>query len=175
MYFEIQSSLVNERQNTETKTLRSIRLWVVAFAVILALSGITAVPVEWELGVLLKLSFLPAGLTDWLTTILHAIQDVNARYPFILYGNDWLAFGHIVIATAFIGAYRDPVRNKWIIEWAMLACVMVIPVAFAMGAYRDIPIYWRLIDCSFGVVGLLPLWHVKKMIQKLEDFTDQKP
>jgi hypothetical protein len=170
MYFEIQSSLTQERQETETKTLRNIRIWIVVFAVILALSGITAVPVEWELKLLLQINFLPTGLTQWLTTILHAIQDVNARYPFILYGNDWLAFGHIVIASAFIGAYRDPVRNKWIIDWAMLACVMVIPVAVAMGAYRGIPIYWRLIDCSFGVVGLLPLWQVRNLIHKLEKY-----
>jgi hypothetical protein len=168
MHFEIQSSLVQQRRNTEEKTLRNIRIWIVTFAIILAFSGITAVPVEWELEMLLKLSFLPIGLSEWLTTILKAIQDVDAKYPFILYGNDWLAFGHVVIATAFIGAYRDPVRNKWIIDWALLACIMVIPVAFAMGAYRDIPIYWRLIDCSFGVVGLLPLLHVKKLINKLE-------
>ena len=167
MYFEIQSSLIQQRQNTETKTLRSIRIWIVAFAVILALSGISAVPVEWELNLVLSLH-LPTALTNWLTTILHAVQEVDAKYPFILYGNDWLAFGHVVIATAFIGAYRDPIRNKWIIDWAMLACIMIFPVAFAMGAYRGIPIYWRLIDCSFGVVGLLPLWHVRNLIHRLE-------
>lgn len=166
MYFEIQSSLIQKRQITEEKTLRNIRIWIVAFAVILALSGISAVPVEWELNLILSLP-LPTELTNWLTGILHAIQEVDAKYPFILYGNDWLAFGHVVIATAFIGAYRDPVRNKWIIDWAMLACVMVIPVAFAMGAYRGIPIYWRLVDCSFGVVGILPLWHVKTLINRL--------
>jgi hypothetical protein len=166
MYFEIQSSLIQKRQNTETKTLRSIRIWIVAFAVILSLSGITAVPVEWELDMILSLP-LPAALTNWLTTTLHAIQDVNAKYPFILYGNDWLAFGHIVIATAFIGAYRDPIRNKWIIDWAMLACILVIPVAFAMGAYRGIPIYWRLIDCSFGICGCLPLLYCLSLTRRL--------
>ncbi|MDB6032636.1 MAG: hypothetical protein JWM16_2974, partial [Verrucomicrobiales bacterium] len=33
----------------------------------------------------------------------------------------------------------------------MIACVAIIPYAFVFGAVRQIPIWWRLIDCSFGV------------------------
>lgn len=145
-----------------------IRLWLVFFMIAVALSGITAVPVGWELGLLLKASFLPQALTHWLSEILTAVQEVGDKYPFILYGNDWLAFGHVVIALAFIGPFQDPVRNRWIIDWAMLACLLVIPVAFMAGAYRHIPVYWRLIDCSFGVIGILPLLCVRRLIAKLE-------
>jgi len=72
------------------------------------------------------------------------------------YGTDWLAFGHLVIATAFIGPLRDPVRNKWIIDWGLIACVGVLPLALICGPLRGIPFYWRLIDCSFGFVGAIP-------------------
>ena len=30
------------------------------------------------------------------------------------------------------------------------------------GALRGIPIYWRLIDCAFGVLGFLPLWLARR-------------
>ncbi len=79
-----------------------------------------------------------------------------------------MAFAHIVIATAFIGPLRDPVRNKWIIDWAMLACIGVFPLAFIAGNVRGIPWFHIFIDCSFGVVGLIPLAIVRKWINQLE-------
>ena len=85
------------------------------------------------------------------------------------YGDDWLAFAHLVIAVAFIGPLRDPVRNKWVIEFGMIACVLVFPLAFVAGAVRGIPIFWRLIDCSFGVVGLVPLSLCYRRIGILEE------
>ena len=154
--------------NASHKLKTRIRIWLVFFMAAIALSGITAVPVEWEIGLLIQADIFPESLVNWLTEILNAIQFVGREYPFILYGNDWLAFGHIVIALAFIGPFQDPVRNKWIVDWAMLACMLVIPVAFLAGAYRDIPIFWRLIDCSFGVMGILPLIHVRRLINRLE-------
>jgi hypothetical protein len=84
------------------------------------------------------------------------------------YGTDWLAFGHFVIAIAFIGALRDPVRNRWLFLFGMISCVLVIPYAIICGAVRGIPFYWRLIDCSFGVVGVFPLWFCWKCTGELE-------
>jgi hypothetical protein len=40
----------------------------------------------------------------------------------------------------------------------MIACVAIIPLAFICGPIRQIPFYWRLIDCSFGVFGIIPLY-----------------
>ena len=96
------------------------------------------------------------------------MQAVNDQFPFLFYGYDWLAFAHIVIAMAFIGPYKDPVRNKWIIEWAMLACLAVFPLALIAGPIRGIPWFHILIDCSFGIIGLIPLFITRKWIMKLE-------
>ena len=82
---------------------------------------------------------------------------MNNQYPFLAYGYDWLAFAHFVLAILFIGPLKDPVRNKWVIEFGMIACLLIIPFAFIAGHLRGIPLGWRLIDCAFGVVGLTPL------------------
>ena len=36
----------------------------------------------------------------------------------------WLAFAHIVIAIAFVGPPRDPVRNVWVIELALIDFIL---------------------------------------------------
>jgi len=38
-----------------------------------------------------------------------------------------------------------------------IACMLIIPFALIVGYFRGIPVWWRLIDCSFGIVGLVPL------------------
>jgi hypothetical protein len=45
---------------------------------------------------------------------------------------------------------------------------MVIPWAFYFGAVRGIPVWWRLIDCSFGVFGAVPLWWCRRWTRELE-------
>ena len=100
-----------------------------------------------------------------------ALQDTNARYPFLAYGTDWLAFAHLVIAIAFIGPFLDPVRNKWVITFGLIACAAVIPLALIAGAIRGIPFPWRLIDCSFGVFGSIPLMICRRSIEMLEHTT----
>ncbi len=89
------------------------------------------------------------------------------KYPFLAYGTDWLAFGHFVIALAFIGPLRDPRRNSWVIDFGLLACVAVIPFAVVMGQLREIPLFWRLVDCSFGAIGMIPLLYCKRLLPKL--------
>jgi len=34
---------------------------------------------------------------------------------------------------------------------------------------RGIPPYWQLIDCSFGVFGIIPLWLARRCAAKLAD------
>ncbi|HEY6956048.1 MAG TPA: hypothetical protein VI385_12445, partial [Flavisolibacter sp.] len=94
----------------------------------------------------------------WLERVLSAYKNVNNDAPFLLYGYDWLAFAHFVLALLFIGPLRDPVRNAWVIQFGLIACVLIVPYAFIAGHFRGIPIGWRLIDCSFGLFGFLPLW-----------------
>lgn len=153
----------------EFKLKKRIRRLLLAFLVLLILSGITAFPLEWELSILFRVSEnAPLFIRMWISKVYEAIQETNFYYPFMSYGTDWLAFAHIVIATAFIGPLRDPVKNIWVIEWGMIACLMVFPLAFICGPIRGIPFYWQLIDCSFGVFGLIPLYICRKNILILE-------
>ena len=148
---------------------RRVRFWLGAFILGLALSGITAIPLTWELGLLTRLvGHSYGGLSEWISRVGEGLRQTDARYPFLAYGTDWLAFGHLMIAVAFIGLYLDPVRNRWVITFGLIACVCVVPWAFVFGPLRGIPFFWRLIDCSFGVAGLLPLLLVRRDIDRLE-------
>jgi len=154
---------------TEKQLKRRIRAWLVIFIVGLALSGITAFPIETELAFLVNhAGALPATVVNWITTVYNAVHATNQTYPYLAYGTDWLAFGHLVIATTFIGPLKDPVRNIWVLQFGMIACVMVFPLAFIAGPIRGIPFYWRLIDCSFGLFGIIPLWICYRDIRRLE-------
>ena len=156
--------------------LRRIKWLTLFFIVGLLFSGVTAIPLNREVDLLVKWfgleSQTSASATSepgrWLLIVREALQDVNAKYPILFYGTDWLAFGHFVIAVAFIGALRDPVRNRWLFDFGLIACVLVVPYALVFGAARGIPFWWRLIDCSFGVFGLVPLWFCRKWERELE-------
>ncbi|MFT3681200.1 MAG: hypothetical protein QM791_13070 [Ferruginibacter sp.] len=150
------------------KLLTKIRLLIIFFMVALILSGATAFPVETELKWLLAHpSLVPSFATNWLQDVYDALKETNAKYPMLAYGYDWLAFAHIVIAMMFIGPLKDPVRNIWVINWAILACIAIFPLAFIAGPVRHIPVFHILIDCSFGVIGLVPLFICKKWINQL--------
>jgi hypothetical protein len=155
--------------------LRRIRLLLALFVLALVVSGLTAVPVVSGIslldnvvgeGTFMEKWFPP--MAHWISLVHKGIANANRDHPFLFYGYDWLAFGHIVIAIALLGPVRDPVRNIWVVEFAMIACVLVIPVAFVCGHFRGIPIFWRLIDCSFGVVGIIPLSIAHRYIRLLE-------
>ncbi|WP_205589823.1 hypothetical protein [Mucilaginibacter celer] len=104
----------------------------------------------------------------WITQVYLAVKTTNQAYPYLAYGTDWLAFAHLVIALVFVGPLKDPVKNIWVIQFGMIACVMVFPLAFIAGPVRGIPVYWRLIDCCFGIFGIMPLYIVYRNIKKLE-------
>ncbi len=149
--------------------LKPIRRWIMTFIILLILSGVTAFPIQSEINLMMQYkNFFPAFMMEWLQRIHEGVNDVYAKYPFIAYGTDWLAFAHLVIGVAFIGPYRDPVKNIWVIEFGMIACIMVIPLALIAGAVREIPLWWRLIDCSFGIFGIIPLWIVRDKILKMK-------
>lgn len=154
-----------------TNHLRRIRVCLGIFIAGLVVSGVTAFPLETELHWVLGLGMvqeLPAPVSGWLERVSSALTATNAKYPFLAYGTDWLAFGHLVIAVAFIGPFLDPVRNKWIVAFGLIACAGVIPLALIAGQIRGIPFGWRLIDCSFGVFGCIPLLVCWRSIRALE-------
>jgi hypothetical protein len=149
--------------------LRKIRIVLCGFIVLLVLSGVTAFPIETELSLLMRLTFiLPSPCQHWLTTIYEAVANTNKNYPYLSYGTDWLAFAHLAIAVAFIGPVKDPVKNIWVIQFGMIACAMVFPLAFIAGSFRGIPFFWQLIDCSFGFFGFIPLFYCYKRIRLIE-------
>lgn len=162
-------------------TLRQVRVWLVIFIVCLVGSGLTAFPLETELRIasdVLHWSPAPQLLPDlvaWIDRVRDGVIATNAAYPFLAYGTDWLAFAHLVIAVAFIGVFREPIRNIWIIQWGMIACVGVIPLALIAGTIRGIPLGWMLIDMSFGIVGIIPLLIVHRLIRRLERETVDAP
>ena len=157
-------------------TRRKIRIWLIIFIVALALSGLTAFPLELEMRLLssvLHQAWSPVpqlfpGFVEWIDRVREGLTVTYARYPFIAYGTDWLAFAHLVIAVAFIGPLIDPVRNIWVVQFGMIACFGIIPLALIAGAIRQIPLGWQLIDISFGVIGIIPLLIVYRLTRRLE-------
>ena len=155
-------------------TLKRIRILLSLFMAGLILSGLTAFPLVSEANILYQFAgpgtaverAWPA-LGNWITRAHEGLTQTNAKYPFILYGTDWLAFAHIVIAIAFIGPLRDPVKNLWVIQFGLIACVLVIPMVLIFGPIRGIPVFWRVLDCSFGVIGFIPLLFARKGVARL--------
>jgi hypothetical protein len=151
---------------------RRIRVLTWVFIVGLVFAGATAIPLKWELDLLANFSGVNGNstslLAEWIRHVQAALNQTASQFPFLFYGTDWLAFGHFVIAIAFTGALRDPVRNSWLFTFGMISCALIVPYAFVFGAMRGIPIWWRLVDCSFGVFGFIPVWFCKRWVDELE-------
>ncbi len=161
---------------TLTTAKRRFRITIGVFIVGLILSGVTAFPLLTEMRLLTSWLGLgeaasPAGHTGWefwILTVRFGLEDTYARYPWIAYGTDWLAFGHITIALFFVGPWLKPEEGRPALYAGTAACLLVIPLAFVCGAIRGIPVYWRLIDCSFGVFGILPLLYCLHLLRLIE-------
>jgi hypothetical protein len=157
--------------------LKRIKLLVLFFIFALLLSGITAFPVYSELCWLRDHGWMDGEnfSAAWLKKVYEGISFTHSNYPFLFYGYDWLAFAHLVIAALFYGVYKNPVRNKFIIDWGIFCCIAVIPLAFICGSIRGIPFFHILIDCSFGVIGIIPLLLCRRYIAKFEQLQSIEP
>jgi hypothetical protein len=153
---------------TDNPLLKKIKTLIIVFIIGLILSGITAFPLETELELLYN--WIPSHFPgyNWIEKVYKGIEETNVKYPFMAYGTDWLAFAHIAIAVFFIGVYKDPLKNIWIIEASMIISILIFPLAFIAGSIRGIPFYWQLIDCSFGFFSCFILWPLRKAILRLE-------
>jgi len=156
--------------------------WVLGlFITGLVLSGLTAFPLLNELRLLASWLGIKShdayqqhgGLYFWLGYVWHGLEVTQAQFPFIAYGTDWLAFGHLMIAVFFIGPWRDPVANAWVLKVGLLACAGVFPLALICGEVRGIPLTWRLVDCSFGFFGALPLLYCQKLAHQISARTSR--
>jgi len=147
-------------------TIKQIRRIIGIFIALLVLSGLTAFSLVTEVDFLrAHINSFPGFFHQW---IYKVYEGVHQTPSIVLYGTDWLAFAHIIISLFFIGVYKDPVRNKFTVDVGLIACFAVIPLAFICGPVRHIPFYHQLIDCSFGLFGMMPLFYVKKLIHSLE-------
>lgn len=142
--------------NTPRQLLGRIRLLVIVIMVGLIVSGLTAIPLETEmrwlnhaLGINTTEATTHSGLEHWLTKVHDGLKDTNERYPFIAYGTDWLAFGHLMIALVFVGAWRDPVRNKWLFDYGLVAGLLALMTVLLLGFA---PVAWVFSQSTESVV-----------------------
>lgn len=159
----------------EKRRMTVIRVCLAVVVAGLVISGVTAFPLREELTLGSELldavgaaSWMP-GLTGWVDRVADALVLTGEQYPFLAYGTDWLAFAHLLIAIAFIGPLRDPVRNVWVTQWGLIACAGIVPLALIAGTVRGLPLGWQLIDISFGVAAAIPLIVALVLTKRLEN------
>ena len=152
----------------------------IALAIVMAglfVAGVTAFPLLLEINLLADLltggspDLDPAdytGLTAWILTVREGLEATYRDYPFIGYGTDWLAFGHLCIMLFFLLPYREPVRYEGVMWVGVWMSVLVFPLAFVMGPLRGIPWWWQLVDCAFGAFALPPLLWALHETKKLK-------
>jgi hypothetical protein len=158
------------------RMLRRIRALLVFYAAALIASGLTAVPVEWELRTLVAVFWGDAApgttwwpaMHTWIVQCRDTAADINVRYPYVFYGFDWLAFGVSVIGLLFLGALRDPVRNVWVVQFGLICCGLVLVFSSIVPHLRGLPWFWMFVDGSFGVLGAIPLGVILRDIRRLE-------
>lgn len=161
----------NKEPASENQLRRSIHSLLIVFIVGLVFSGLTAFPIQSQLEFahrfILKNS-IQNSFADWIELVYRGIKETGGKYPFMAYGTDWLAFAHLVIALVFIGPLRDPIKNIWVIQFGIMACLAVFPLALIAGEVRGIPLFWRLIDCSFGLLGGMVLWQCYRKVTQMK-------
>jgi hypothetical protein len=157
------------------RVLRRYRTAMVLFMIGLILSGLTAFPLQREIEGIVSLRGLQSASPEsnmssfdrWMLIVRDGLRETDSHYPWVGYGTDWLAMAHLAIAVFFIGPLVHPRKNIWVLQAGLIACVMVIPVALICGEIRQIPWGWRIFDCSFGIIGALPLLYCLRQIRKM--------
>src|SRR6187402_3358791 len=120
------------------------RLSLGIFIVGLILSGLTAFPLLTELRLVASVLGIanPAdyaqltGLQHWIARVLFALEQNARDFPFLAYGTDWLAFGHLCIAVFFIRPWLKPLESDWVLQCGLICCAAVIPTALIAGQVR---------------------------------------
>ena len=146
--------------------MKTIRIHLLLFISLLAISGLTAFPIQTEIDFMVKnINYFPSFLQDWITSLY---RDIHNTPSVMFYGTDWLAFAHIIIGLFFIPVYLNPFMYKINLQIGIIACFLVFPLAFVCGPIRNIPFFHQLIDCSFGVLGSAYLYFILRKINNLK-------
>jgi hypothetical protein len=170
-------------RSTDFKTLqRRVRLLLTLFIIALLLAALTA----WFLipaaniarrflgeGTVLG-SSLPS-VAQWITLVQKALADTKAKYPFMFYGTDWVAFAHIVMVIACLGPLRDPVRNIWVLQFGLIGCTLMIPMTLLSGVARGLPWSWQLFDCVIAVAGAIIFLMCYRYARQMETLSGSRP
>ena len=96
-------------------------------------------------------------LFEWVLRVHLALAATAVTAPFLAYRTDALALAYLLFAVLFFGPYREPVRNQWVINFGLIACVAILLLTFIAGPIRGIPVFWRLVNAAFAVACALPL------------------
>jgi len=159
----------------QTKTLKHIRFWLILFFLGILFGLHTVVFVEAETAFFAK--HLGHGTTmeatlpvvsDWIEQLYTSVSETYTKYPAMAYCMDWLSYACIVFAIFIIGAIKNPVKNIWIIQVYMIACFLAFLLPFIIGPMRHIPVFWRFLDSSFGLAGLVILLIAYQLTKKLQ-------
>ena len=150
--------------------MTKIRTYTVLLMIGLVVAGGTAFFIPWGVDLIVNHSSLPKLInqTAWLTYVFSGVNEIDKSFDFVWYGTDWMAFAHLLFAILFYGLYQDPVRNKWLVDFGLIACIAIVPIALGFGHLRGIPVVWQLLDISFGVIAGAFLLRIKSLIQSLE-------
>ena len=154
---------------SETNLRKKIKAALIITIAGLLISGFSAFPLETELNIALHFRHLfPDFLVNWWEQVKIAISDTCQTYPLVLYGYDWLGFAHLLIALAFFGPLRNPIKNQWVVEWGMIASGLTILMALVAERFRDIPFFWSVIDAVIGIGAFFILWLCNRWINQLK-------
>ena len=161
-------------QTSEVKLRRKIKAVIIITIVGLLLNGISAVPLQTELKILLSNpDALPAFVRDWWMYVQKGVSETSWNYTFMRYGFDWLAFAHLLIAIAFLGPLKDPIKNEWVITWGMIASALSALMALGWEQKRLIPLWWACIDASIAIIAFLILLLCNSWVQQLKRLTEK--
>jgi hypothetical protein len=163
--------MLNTEQR-ETRLRKKIKAAIIITMIGLLLNGISAIPLRFELNILLSNpDALPTFLHDWWTYVNKGVNETSNKYDFMRYGFDWLGFAHLLIAIAFIGPLKDPVKNEWVVRWGMIASVLSVLMAIGWEWRRGIPLWWSCIDAFIAIVAFIILLLCNRWIKELKKVT----
>lgn len=159
--------------------LTRIRLCLALLMAGLLLKGLAGFPLLRESQALLDLlAHFGAGtpLFDWILRVHLALAATATTAPFLALSTDTLALANILFALLFLGPYRDPLRNRWVINFGLLTCVGMLLLIVIAGPLRGIPLFWRYLDASITLLYTLPLLLCRHYLHLLDhiDSTAQR-